>query len=210
MQVDYKTIATNGAAEEVIRKSLFICHLKRTHTEEEAAEFIAAIKKEHAKATHNCAAYVIGENDEHQRANDDGEPSGTAGIPMLEVLKKNELKNVTAVVTRYFGGIKLGAGGLIRAYSGSVANALSEIGIVERKRMKEIDLTVSYPLSGKVEKELQETGVPVQETIYTDTVTYRCLVEPNGEASFEKQFIDSTNGTAIFEEREILYIEMPI
>lgn len=116
----YYTIAENSEYEIVIRGSRFICSLQRVENEEEAKAFIQTIKKEHWKATHNCSAYLIGDRDEIQRAHDDGEPSGTAGVPMLEVLKKNELKYVVAVVTRYFGGTKLGAGGLIRAYSKSV------------------------------------------------------------------------------------------
>src|SRR5690625_2171584 len=134
----------------MIQKSRFIGHIKRTETEEEAQEFIRQIKKEHSQATHNCSAYLIGEYDQIQKANDDGEPSGTAGIPMLEVLKKNELKDTTVVVTRYYGGIKLGAGGLIRAYSKSTSTALQENGIVERQLMKHIAVTVDYHLLGKI------------------------------------------------------------
>ncbi|PDM36799.1 YigZ family protein, partial [Bacillus cereus] len=100
----------------VIQKSRFICYVSRATTEEEAQEFIQKIQKQNWNATHNCSAYLIGEQDQIQKANDDGEPSGTAGVPMLEVLKKRGLKDTVVVVTRYFGGIKLGAGGLIRAY----------------------------------------------------------------------------------------------
>ena len=113
----YQTIKEDGQSEIEIKKSRFICSLKRVTSEEEAKDFIQAIKKEHWKANHHCSAFVIGEKNEIQRSSDDGEPSGTAGIPMLEVLKKNELINVIAVVTRYFGGTKLGTGGLIRAYT---------------------------------------------------------------------------------------------
>ena len=143
--MNYKTIKNDGICEEEIKKSRFICQLKRVETEEEGREFIAQIKKEHYKATHSCSAMIIGENAEIKRSSDDGEPSGTAGVPMLTVLEKQGLTNVVAVVTRYFGGIKLGAGGLIRAYAGSVANALKEIGIVEVKEQDGLKLTLSYP-----------------------------------------------------------------
>lgn len=141
---NYKTIAANGIVEEDIKKSRFICHLKRVETEEEGRNYIAQIKKEHYKANHSCSAMIIGEDGQVKRSSDDGEPSGTAGIPMLTVLEKRELTNVVAVVTRYFGGIKLGAGGLIRAYAGSVAHALDEIGTVEIKELNGIQIQLSY------------------------------------------------------------------
>ena len=116
----------------MIEKSRFICTLKTVATEEESQDFIKETKKKYWDATHNCSAYIVGESGAAQRSNDDGEPSGTAGLPMLEVLRKNNLHNVAAVVTRYFGGIKLGAGGLVRAYTNSVAAAIEEAGIAEK------------------------------------------------------------------------------
>ena len=127
------TIAKDIRTEQVISKSRFICSLKKVKTEEEAQEFIKAVKKEFWDATHNCSAYVIDE--QHQRSSDDGEPSGTAGMPMLGVLRKQGLQQVAAVVTRYFGGIKLGAGGLVRAYSGAVANAADVAGLAQKVKM---------------------------------------------------------------------------
>ncbi|MFC5631805.1 MULTISPECIES: YigZ family protein [Streptococcus] len=141
---NYKTIAKDGIVEEDIKKSRFICHLKRIETEEEGRDYISQIKKEHYKANHSCSAMIIGEDGLLKRSSDDGEPSGTAGVPMLTVLEKKGLTNVVAVVTRYFGGIKLGAGGLIRAYAGSVANALTEIGIVEVKELDGLQIQLSY------------------------------------------------------------------
>ena len=126
------TIVRDCQHEIVIEKSRFICTLKKAATEEEAQDFIKETKKKYWDATHNCSAYIIGEGGLAQRSNDDGEPSGTAGLPMLEVLRKNNLHNVAAVVTRYFGGIKLGAGGLVRAYTNSVAAAIEEAGIAEK------------------------------------------------------------------------------
>ena len=124
------TISRDYRKEIVIEKSRFICSLKKVHSEAEAQEFIKAVKKEFWDATHNCSAYIV--DDLAQRSSDDGEPSGTAGIPMLEVLRKNGLTETAAVVTRYFGGIKLGAGGLVRAYSGSVAGAVKEAGLAQK------------------------------------------------------------------------------
>lgn len=141
---EFRTITADGIAEEDIKKSRFICYMKRVKTEEEAREFITAIKKEHHKANHNCSAFILGEEMNIKRSSDDGEPSGTAGVPMLTVLENHALTNVVAVVTRYFGGIKLGAGGLIRAYAGAVAHAINEIGIVEVKEQQGIAITLSY------------------------------------------------------------------
>lgn len=142
------TIARDFRNEIVIEKSRFICTLKKVSTEEEAQEFIKAVKKEFWDATHNCSAYVV--DDLAQRSSDDGEPSGTAGIPMLEVLKKNGLVGTAAVVTRYFGGIKLGAGGLVRAYSGSVAGALKECGLAEKVLMSTFSFSVDTASVGKI------------------------------------------------------------
>lgn len=141
---EYRTIRQNGLAEEEIKKSRFICHAKRVQSEEEARDFIAQIKKEHFKARHNCSCFILGENAEIKRTSDDGEPSGTAGVPMLTVLENHQLTNVVMVVTRYFGGIKLGAGGLIRAYAGVVAKAVQELGMVEVKEQQGITVTLSY------------------------------------------------------------------
>ncbi|MGT2829193.1 YigZ family protein [Streptococcus hillyeri] len=174
---NYKTIAKDGIVEEEIKKSRFICHLKRVETEEEGRDYIAQIKKEHYKANHSCSAMIIGQDGQLKRSSDDGEPSGTAGVPMLTVLEKQGLTNVVAVVTRYFGGIKLGAGGLIRAYAGSVANALTEIGIVEVKELDGLQIQLSYSqyqtFGNFLEAEtLQEFdtqfGADVTTTIYVD------------------------------------------
>lgn len=124
------TIRTDYRDETVIEKSRFICTLKKVSSETEAQDFIKVVKKEFWDATHNCSAYIIDEL--AQRSSDDGEPSGTAGLPMLEVLRKNQLSGVAAVVTRYFGGIKLGAGGLVRAYTGSVSKAVQSCGLARK------------------------------------------------------------------------------
>lgn len=206
----YLTIKEAGTYEIEINKSRFICHLKRTDTEEAALAFIDQIKKDHWKATHNCSAYTIGMHDEIQRAHDDGEPSGTAGVPMLEILKKKKLKNVTAVVTRYFGGKKLGAGGLIRAYSGAVNDAVSEIDVVKRQFLQAIRLTVPYTLSGPVENTLRESPYLLNDTEYTENVTFICYVEPDQVDDFVNQATDWTNGQAQFTKGANAYIEINV
>src|SRR5690625_1377948 len=158
MLKQYYTVKEAGTHEIIIQKSRFIGYASRVNTEEEAQLFIQKIKKKHYNATHNCSAYIIGDNDQIQKANDDGEPGGTAGIPMLEVLKKLSLKNTAVVVTRYFGGIKLGAGGLIRAYSSTTSETIKHIGIVKGELMQGTTLTIAYPLLGKVENSLRHSS----------------------------------------------------
>lgn len=193
---NYRTIKENGVHEIEIKKSRFITHLKRVETEEEAIAFIDEIKKEHWKATHNCSAYTIGMNDEIQRAHDDGEPSGTAGIPMLEIFLKRGLKNVVAVVTRYFGGVKLGAGGLIRAYGGAVNEAVNAIGVIHRQVQLLIDITVDYTQSGSMEHSLRQADYRVQDTTYAEKVTYHCVIPIEMEDSFKNDIINWTSDTA--------------
>lgn len=142
------TILRDYRRENVIERSRFICTLKKVGSEAEAQEFIRAVKKEFWDATHNCSAYIV--DDMAQRSSDDGEPAGTAGLPMLEVLRKNGLTGTAAVVTRYFGGIKLGAGGLVRAYTGSVADAVRECGIAEKVLMGRFSFTCDVNRAGKI------------------------------------------------------------
>lgn len=207
---EYRTIENNGLHEIEIKKSRFIAHLKRTENEEEAVNFIEKIRKEHWKATHNCTAYTIGMKDEIQRYDDDGEPSGTAGIPMLELLKNKELKNVVAVVTRYFGGIKLGAGGLIRAYSGSVNEAVKALGVVKRQKQLFIDVTVDYSLSGALENKLRESNYILNDITYTDKVTYHCVVPIEAEEIFTQEIIDFTSARGTIDVLKEGWIEIPV
>ncbi len=151
------TIVQDIRHEIVIEKSRFICTLKKVHDEAEAQEFVKAMKKEFWDATHNCSAYII--DDLQQRSNDDGEPSGTAGLPMLEVLRKNRLTNTAAVVTRYFGGIKLGAGGLVRAYTNSVAEAVRASGIAEKVLMSNFSFVYDLNSVGKILNVLYQQNI---------------------------------------------------
>lgn len=210
MMENYRTIQKNGLHEIEIKKSRFICHLKRVETEEEAQAFIEEIKKEHWKATHNCSAYTIGMNNEIQRAHDDSEPSGTAGVPMLEIFLKRELKNVVAVVTRYFGGTKLGAGGLIRAYGGAVNDAIDYIGVVERQLQRLIDITVTYSQSGKVENALREANYAIQDIIYAENITYQCIIPLESEEKFIEDITNWTSAQADIHIGQQSWIEVPV
>ncbi|MDT2726392.1 YigZ family protein [Lactococcus formosensis] len=171
------TIKEDFTAEEEIKKSRFICHLKRVYTEEEARSFISEIKKEHHKANHNCSAFTLGDRQEIQRSSDDGEPSGTAGVPMLEILKKREITNVCAVVTRYFGGTKLGAGGLIRAYAGSVGHALDQVGLVKFVTQEQLILTLDYGNYDGLQRFLSAQGLIISESEFLSDVTVKLFVD---------------------------------
>lgn len=210
MLESYFTIAKNGQEEIIVRGSRFICSLKRVDNEEQAKDFINEIKKEHWKANHHCSAYLIGDQDEIQRAHDDGEPSGTAAIPMLEVLKKNHLHYVVAVVTRYFGGIKLGAGGLIRAYSKSVSTALRGVGIIKRSLQVPFSTTVSYSSSGLLKNYLHQSKYDLLDTQYTDTVTFTTSVPTAEVESFQNEVVDLMSGNVTFHLGKSQYRELPI
>ncbi|MCJ0604536.1 YigZ family protein, partial [Enterococcus cecorum] len=203
----YFTIYQNGEHQIEIKKSKFICHLFRIENEEQAKEYIAKIKKEHYKANHNCSAYMLGENFEIQRSSDDGEPSGTAGVPMLEVLKKNQLQNTLAIVTRYFGGIKLGAGGLIRAYSTSVSEALKEIGIVQGKLQQILDIIIDYPQLGKLQNYLENEQIAIQEIDYLEQITVKVAIDINQCESFQNALIDLFNNQLSIQILDQKYVE---
>ncbi|EPE62047.1 hypothetical protein L479_01554 [Exiguobacterium sp. S17] len=201
------TIKQDGEYEVVIQKSKFIAHFKRVATEAEAQTFIQTIKKAHWSANHNCSAYIIGARNEFQKANDDGEPSGTAGLPMLEVLRKRNLKDTVVVVTRYFGGIKLGGGGLIRAYGGTVSAGLDAVGIVERLPMQRLTLTVDYGWIGKVENELRQSAYLLDEIVYADTVTFHISVPVEVTEEALAWLVDLTNGQGGLETQDVRIIE---
>lgn len=207
MKEAYFTIYQNGEHQIEIKKSKFICHLFRIENEEHAKEYIAKIKKEHYKANHNCSAYMLGENFEIQRSSDDGEPSGTAGVPMLEVLKKNQLQNTLAIVTRYFGGIKLGAGGLIRAYSTSVSEALKEIGIVQGKLQQILDIIIDYPQLGKLQNYLENEQIAIQEIDYLEQITVKVAIDINQCESFQNALIDLFNNQLSIQLLDQKYVE---
>nr|WP_248628272.1 YigZ family protein [Enterococcus cecorum] len=210
MKETYYTISQDGQNQIEIKKSKFICHLFRIDNEEQAREYINQIKKEHYKANHNCSAYLLGENFEIQRSSDDGEPSGTAGVPILEVLKKNELQNTLAIVTRYFGGIKLGAGGLIRAYSTSVSEALDKIGIVEGKLQQILAITISYPQLGKLQNYLENEQITIQEINYLENITVKVAIDIKEIEIFIASIIDLFNSQVNITPLEKAYVENPV
>lgn len=190
----YLTIQSDGKHEIIIEKSRFICHIMRVTTESEAQTFIQTIKKEHRDATHNCSAYIIGENDQFQKAHDDGEPSGTAGVPMLEVLKKKKLKNIAVVVTRYFGGTKLGAGGLVRAYGSAVSETIQTIGIVECTLATIIKCSFAYSLVGKIKNALEQKNYQISDKEFTDKVVFHVFVDNDDIPHFRKWITEMANG----------------
>lgn len=204
----YITIANEFRTEYIIEKSRFIVTIAPVSTEEEAQAFIQRMSKEFWDATHNCTAYAIGPRQEQQRSSDNGEPSGTAGKPMLEVLKKTAITNVAVVVTRYFGGIKLGAGGLIRAYSHSVAKAVQEGTKLLIAPRQIVSLTIDYSYFGSVERQLQTLGLPYQPS-FTDTISLEIYVEPNFVSDLETTITNLTGGNLLWELQDIRMVELP-
>ncbi|MEZ7003139.1 YigZ family protein [Streptomyces sp. AD55] len=197
MQDEYRTVARAGVHETEINRSRFLCALAPAATEREAQEFIAGVRKEHADATHNCWAYVIGADAAVQKANDDGEPGGTAGLPMLQMLLRRDMRYVVAVVTRYYGGVKLGAGGLIRAYGGAVGEALDHVGTLTRRRFRLATVTVDHQRAGKVENDLRATGRAVREVRYAEEVTIEIGLPDAEVDAFRAWLADTTAGTAV-------------
>jgi len=204
------TIKQAHSIENVISKSRFIAYIKPVATENEAKAFIDEIKIKHKDATHNCSAYTVGPEMNIQKANDDGEPSGTAGIPMLEILKKLEIHNVCVVVTRYFGGIKLGAGGLIRAYSGAVRDAIYDIGRVELREAIPVTVTLDYDQTGKFEYELASTTFLLREQFYTDKVSYQIDVVKNEYDAFIDFLNRITSGNYDLKQEDIKLLPFDI
>jgi uncharacterized YigZ family protein len=206
----YYTVKEYGEHELIIEKSRFICYIERAATEEDAQNFIQQIKKMHHNANHNCSAYIIGDHDHIQKANDDGEPSGTAGVPMLEVLKKKKIKNTVVVVTRYFGGIKLGTGGLIRAYGKSVSEGLNAVGIVERKLMRVMHTNIDYTWLGKVENELRSSTYLLKGIHYLTDVEVETYVEEAKKEEFMSWMTELTNGKSEISEGDVTYLEQQV
>ncbi|GIP54845.1 MULTISPECIES: YigZ family protein [Paenibacillus] len=201
----YKTVRRAGDKEIVIKKSRFIGHVMPVESEEEAVSFIEEIKKRHWNATHNCSAYMIGERDEIQKQSDDGEPSGTAGKPILEVIRNQGLKNVAIVVTRYFGGIMLGAGGLIRAYTDGAVAAIEAGESITRVLHREVFVELDYTWLGKAENELRNRGIRTGETGFADKVTLLCLPLNEETESFKDWMTDMTQGQAVMTEGDKVY-----
>jgi uncharacterized YigZ family protein len=193
-----------------VRRSRFVCTLARVHDQAAAVEFIAAHRRAHRDATHNCTAYVLGEHGEFTKSGDDGEPASTAGIPMLEVLVHRGLTDVAAVVTRYFGGIKLGAGGLVRAYGQAVAGAVDAAGVVERLPVVTVTVRVEHAMAGRFLGELHRAGHPPSQVRYGRAVEADVPVRVPGLEGFEAWAAGVTAGRARSRRGAPGYIEVPV
>ncbi|WP_075617265.1 YigZ family protein [Paenisporosarcina indica] len=210
MRKDYITVKGFGSSEIIIQKSRFLTYVNRAESEHDALAFIDEIKSQHKSANHNCSAYLIGEHDSVQKANDDGEPSGTAGVPMLEVLKKQGLKDTVVVVTRYFGGIKLGGGGLIRAYGKATTEGIEAAQIVKRQLHHLMKVSVEYSWLGKVENEVRSSSYPLQRIDYADSVDIFLYVPIASEETFIEWLTEMTNGQAVIERNAPDFLEFDL
>ena len=205
-----RMITGPGEHELEIKKSRFICSVDRADTEAEARAFHERLKKKYWDANHNCLAYLIGERNEFQKANDDGEPSGTAGVPMLEVLKKRALINTVVVVTRYFGGTKLGAGGLIRAYGQSVSDAIDAVGIVERRPFSLLTIHSNHQDAGRIENALRASAYKLADVTYGADVAYVVHLDEAEIEPFRAWLGELTGGRNQAEITGQAFIEVPI
>lgn len=192
----YKTLHEFGMDEIIIEKSKFIGYAKPIKTEEEAIEFINEIKKKHKDATHNVWAYTLGKSMNIQRYSDDGEPQGTAGIPTLEVIKKEDLRDVVVVVTRYFGGVKLGAGGLVRAYTKGAKVGIDAGKVVSKVIYKDVRIKIDYNQLGKVQNEIMNMNYFIKDTIYEDNVVLVIYSRENEVSDLISKITDITSATA--------------
>jgi len=202
----YKTLHEFGMDEIIIEKSTFIEYAKQIKTEEEAVDFINEIKKKHKDATHNVWAYTVGKSMNIQRYSDDGEPQGTAGIPTLEVIKKEDLRDVVVVVTRYFGGIKLGAGGLVRAYTKGAKVGIEAAKVIEKVMYKDVRIKIDYNLLGKVQNEIMNMGYFVKDTVYEDNVEFIVYSRIDEVEKLTERMIDITSATATITLGEEFYL----
>ena len=207
--VEFTSVSKEFRHEYIVDKSRFITTISPCTTEGEAQAFIGRINKEFWDATHNCTAYALGPKQEQQRSSDNGEPSGTAGKPMLEVLKKTGITNVAVVVTRYFGGIKLGAGGLIRAYSHSVAETLRLASKELHTTRTQLQATIDYSLYGAVERFVQDKKLHY-EANFSEHVTVTILVTPTDVENIQKELQDMSHGAATCTILDSIEVVLPL
>ncbi|MBU3205663.1 YigZ family protein [Clostridium algidicarnis] len=203
----YITVKQEAIDEFKEKKSLFIGYIKRIEEEDEAKDFIEHIKSKHKDATHNVYAYIVGKNFEIQRYSDDGEPQGTAGVPILEVIKKTGITDCVIVVTRYFGGILLGAGGLIRAYTKGASLAIKKAGMVEKVSGILLKFILEYESLGKVQFICNENKWYIEDILYTDKVEINIYSEIEKIEIIETKIIDATSGkvTVIKGEKDMFF-----
>ena len=199
MNKEYKTIIEDGTGEYVEKKSRFIGYIHHVDNEEEAEAFITAIKKKHYDARHNCSAYSVGEDKVIQRFSDDGEPSGTAGKPILEVINGNGLHNVCIVVTRYFGGTLLGTGGLVRSYTEASKECINATGIVTKQCVIPLEITTNYNDFGKIQYILASESIVISDTRYEDNVILTASVPVDIIDNIEKKLTEATSARAKYE-----------
>lgn len=199
----YKTLLKAASGEFIVNKSRFIGYGCPCETEEAALDFLSSIRAKHKDASHNCYAYIIGPNMGVMRYSDDGEPGGTAGMPIIEVMKAREVTNCAVVVTRYFGGVLLGAGGLVRAYSQSAATALDACGIGTIYPTVRYLMEVSYPMLNRMDFFLKTEPVIIEDKTFTDVITYTLLLKQQDEPGFLARVTNLSEGTIsplLFEE----------
>lgn len=208
MLVEYRTVAREAEITLIEKKSKFIARIKPVQTQEEAEAFLEEVRKEHWNATHNVPAYILGMNQEVQKYSDDNEPSGTAGLPMLEVLKNHEVVNCAVVVTRYFGGTLLGRGGLIRAYGGAVREVLQAAGIVRMVPAQKTAITIDYVHVGRIQNELLTRGVTLEDTEYLESVTFHIIVFPSEAEGLRQMVQELTANDFLWTEGEAVYCMM--
>lgn len=197
-----KIVYEGGKNEIIEKKSRFIGEVWPITTEEDAIKIIEATKKKYWDARHNCSAFVIGENNEVQRYSDDGEPQGTAGKPMLSVLLNEGVHDCLVIVTRYFGGVLLGTGGLVRAYQKATQEALLNARIIEKQKGASYKVTTDYNGIGKLQYIAAQNGITIMETEYLDKVIAHCLLKIEDFNAFEKKMVEATNGKVVIEKEE--------
>ena len=201
----YKTVLEGGVGEITEKKSRFIATVRPVKSEEEALAFLEETKKKYWDARHNCFVYSVGLNREYTRCSDDGEPSGTAGRPMLDVILGEDIYNVAVVVTRYFGGVLLGTGGLVRAYSKAVQEGLEASRIIEKRHGITLKVTTDYTGIGKIQYIAGERNIPILNSEYTDKVVLELLIPSENVEGVQKAITESTNGRARMEKDRELY-----
>lgn len=206
---NFKTVYEDSHGEIVIEKSRFIAYCRPIQTEEEATLFIEQIKKKHWDAAHNVPVYVLGEKYHTQRYSDDGEPSGTAGVPILSMLKNEGITDVVVVVTRYFGGVKLGTGGLVRAYTQAAKIGLDASKIIEKLTYAQVSIHMAYTLHGKVQNYLMnQSEIIIEDTLFSDEVQMVVFTKPEAYEQLENKMIDLTSGQAQNKRLEDFYLSV--
>ena len=204
---NYYTVKYQAESELIIKKSRFIAQVAPVETIIEAEDFILSIREKHKEATHNVYAYLLGDKGLCQKASDDGEPSGTAGKPILELIKNKNLQNVVVVVTRYFGGKLLGAGGLIRAYGQCASQGIHAAVEIEKILHRHLRIVIDYSQFGVLQRKIEDLELTLDGIDYTDMVTVNVLVKFAEAEKLKEMFINMTNGQAIVEELEAKYLD---